>query len=140
MNAKEAKVVAQKRAAELKEQREAAERKEQEASSKKWRDARANWFKEEVAWIEQEIEAVVNLGKTKTTVWLASSDKRENATENAFLERFAYKPELKKVMSHFENLGYKLQFGIKDRENIDLSDLNPRDNWFTYETILEISW
>jgi len=97
-------------------------------------------FKEEVAWIEQEIEAVVNLGKTKTTVWLASSDKRENATENAFLERFAYKPELKKVMSHFENLGYKLQFGIKDRENIDLSDLNPRDNWFTYETILEISW
>lgn len=140
MNAKEAKLTAQKRATELSKKREAEERSRQEQAAKKWRDERANWFKSELEWVENAVAEAVNKGKTKTHIWLATSDERETATEKAFWERFAFKPELKKVIAHFEDLGYQLEFGIKKEEHVDLGDVNPRDNWFTYETTLEISW
>jgi hypothetical protein len=140
MNAKEAKLAAQKKAAEIKKKKEDDERREAEQSAKKWKEARAEWFKSELAGIERHIADAVEKGETRTHVWLASSDEPERAAEKAFWERFAYKPELKKVISHFEDLGYQIAFGVKPHEHVDLSDLNPRDNYYTYETILEISW
>ena len=140
MNAKEAKLAAQKRADEIVKKREDDERKEGEAHAKKWREARENFLKNETAHIENTIVAAVDKGKTKAHIWLASSEKSENAQEKAFWERYAYEPELKKVMSHFKKLGYTLSIRVKTEEHVDLSDLNPGDNWFTYETLLDISW
>ncbi len=140
MNAKEAKFAAQKKAIELKEKREAAERRRQEQASKEWREERANWFKNELEWIASLIAEAVDRGKTKTSIHLATSDEREQAEEKAFWDRFAFKPELAKVIAHFEGLDYKVKIVVKKKENIDLSDLSPRDNWFTYETVLEVSW
>jgi len=140
MNAKEAKIAAQKRATELKNARDAAEQKSAEEHARKWREERANWFKNELAWIEREIADAVDKGKAKTHVWLATSDDPERAQEKAFWERFAYKPELKKVLAHFRDLGYQLKFSVKEERHVDLSDLNPQDDSYTYETTLDISW
>jgi hypothetical protein len=140
MNAKEAKATATKRAAELKTQREEAARKRDEAAADKWRRERAAWFEHELESIEEDIAEAVHKGKTKIDVWLATTEKPEQAEEKVFWTYFAYKPELKKVIKHFEQLGYELNFRVKKEEHYDLSDLNPRDNWFTYETILEVSW
>jgi hypothetical protein len=140
MKAKEAKLAAQKKAEELKQKREEAERKKNEDAAKKWREERANWYTNHISWIEESIAEAVNKGKDKTNVWLSSSEKPENATEQAFWGRFAFKPELKKVIAHFEDLGYQIKFRVKTEEHVDLSDLSPRDNWFTYETLLDISW
>jgi hypothetical protein len=140
MRAKEAKLAAQKRAEELKQQREEAENARAEKQAKEWREKRANWLKNEISGIEEDIAEAVDKGKSAIEVWMASEDKPELAEEKAFWERFAYKPELKKVIAHFKNLEYDLKFRVKKRENVDLSDLNPRDNWFTYETVLDISW
>lgn len=140
MKAKEAKVAAQKRATELKNEREAAERKSANEHAEKWRKERADWYTNHISWIEESIADAVNKGKDKTNIWLATSDEPEKATEEAFWPRFAFKPELLRVIAHFEKLDYQVKFRVKKMENIDLSDLNPRDNWFTYETLLDISW
>src|SRR5208282_4163488 len=140
MRAKEAKLTAQKRAAEITQQHEEAEQARAEKQAKEWRERRANWLKNEISGIEEEIAEAVDKGKSAIEVWLASEDKPELAEEKAFWERFTYKPELKKVIAHFKDLGYDLKFKVKRRENVDLSDLNPRDNWFTYETVLDVSW
>jgi hypothetical protein len=140
MNAKDAKAAAQKRATELKNEREAVERKEQEVQAEKWRKERAEWFTNHISWIEESIAEAVRKGQDKTDIWLATSDEWERATEKAFWERFAFKPELKKVIAHFKGLGYQIEFRVKKEEHIDLCDLSPRDNWFTYETLLDISW
>ncbi len=140
MNAKEAKLTAQKRAEELKRKREAAERKSAEEHARKWREERANWLKYEIEGITDRIKGAVDKGKTDIEVWLATSDEPEQAKEKAFRARFAYEPELKQVLKHFEDEDYKLKFAVRKHENVDLSDLSPRDNWFTYETTLEISW
>jgi hypothetical protein len=140
MNAKEAKLAAQKRAAEIQKKKEDDERREAEQSAKKWKDARARWFKDECLWIERKIAAAVEKGETKTDVWLASSEKPENATEKAFWERFTYKPELKKVIAIFKDLGYQLEFSVNTKRHVDLSDLNPQEDSYTYETTLDISW
>ena len=140
MNAKEAKLAAQKRADEIAKKREEEERKEGEAHAKKWREARENFLKNEMLHIESAIAEAVDKGKTKTHIWLASSEKPENATEKAFWERFAYKPELKKVLAHFKNLDYQLAFVVKTERHVDLSDLNPQEDSYTYETQLDISW
>jgi len=139
MNAKEAKLAAQKKATELKHIREAAEQKQAEAHAKKWRDERANWFTNHISWIEKAISDAVNLGENKTRIWLATSKTPEQAQEKVFWERFAFKPELKKVIAHFKGLDYELKFGIKKEHHIDLSEL-PQDSYDTYETQLEISW
>jgi len=139
MNAKEAKVTAQKRATELKNAHDAAERKSAEAHAKKWRQAREDFLKNETVHIESAIAEAVDKGKAKTRVWLATSEKPENATEKAFWEGFAYKPELKKVLAHFKDLGYQLKFAVKEERHVDLSE-NPQDDSYTYETILEINW
>lgn len=140
MNAKQAKLTAQRRAAEINKEREEASRKKREEAAKKWSEERANWQRNQLSYIEESIKAAANKGQTKTSIWLASSEKRERAEEEVFWEGFAFATELKKVIAHFKKLGYQLKFGVKTRENVDLSDLNPRDNWFTYETVLEISW
>jgi hypothetical protein len=140
MNAKEAKDAAQKKAAEIKQKREEAERLEAEQSAKKWKEARADWFKNECLWIEREIAAAVEKGKTKTHVWLATSEKPENAVEKVFWERFAYKPELRRVIAIYKDLGYELGFRVKEERHVDLSDLNPQEDSYTYETLLDISW
>jgi hypothetical protein len=140
MRAKEAKIAAQKRAQELKDQREAAEQKRARESAAKWKKERADWITNHIAWIEGDITEAVNKGKEKIRVNLYSHDKAEDAKPEAFLPRFAFRDELKKVIAHFEKLDYKVEFKVKTEENVDLSDLNPRDNWYTYETQLEISW
>lgn len=140
MNAKEAKLTATKRADEIEQKRIAAERKEAEDHAKKWRDQRANWLKNEIASIESRIVEAADKGQTKIHCWMATSDRREDAAEKNFLARFSYEPELKKVMTHFKKLGYTLAFRVEDYENVDLSDLNPRDNWTTYRTMLDVSW
>lgn len=140
MDAKEAKLTAQKRAKEIEKKREEAERKSAEAHARKWREERANWLKNEIERITSDIAEAVDKGKTDCEVWMASSEERERAEEKAFRAGFAFEPELKRVLKHFEDEDYKLKFVVKEHENVDLSDLNPRDNWFTYETTLEISW
>ena len=140
MNAKEAKLTAQKRAAELAKKREQAERKSAEEHAKKWREERANWYTNHISWIEESIAEAVNKGKNKANIWMATSDEPEKATEESFWQGFAFKPELKKVIAHYADLGYQAEFRVKKEEHVDLSDLNPRDNWFTYETVLEMSW
>jgi hypothetical protein len=140
MNAKEAKLTAQKRAEEIKKKHEAAERKSAEEHARKWREERANWFKNEIESITASIAEAVDKGKTDIEVWMNTSDEPEQAEEKAFRARFAYEPELKQVLKHFEDEDYKLKFAVKEKRNVDLSDLNPRDDWYTYETTLEISW
>jgi hypothetical protein len=140
MNAKEAKFAAQKRATELKNERDAAERKRQAKASEKWRNERANWLRDHISWIEESIAEAVRKGEDKASIWLASSNEPKKAEEGDFLARFAFKPELYKVIAHFKDLDYQVKFGVKREEHIDLSDLNPRDNWFTYRTELKISW
>jgi hypothetical protein len=140
MNAKEAKATATKRAEEIKKKREADERKAAEKHAQEWKDERENWYKNHLEWFAKNIADAVDKGKTETSVWLATSDEPEHAEEKAFWQYFAFKLELKKVIAHFEKLGYKLEFSVEKYENVDLSDLNPRDNWFTYKTKLDISW
>lgn len=140
MRAKEAKLAAQKRAAEITQQREEAEQARADKQAKEWREKRANWLKNEISGIEEDIAEAVDKGKSTIEVWMASEDKPELAEEKAFWERFAYKPELKKVIAYFKDLDYELKIVVKPHENVDLSDLNPRDNWFTYETTLKVSW
>jgi|GEM_PF-7029756 hypothetical protein len=140
MNAKEAKLAAQKRATQLKDERDAAERKSQEEASEKWRKERADWYTDHISWIEQSIAEAIDKGKNKADIWLATSDEPEKATEQAFWGRFAFKPELKKVIAHFKDLDYQVAFRVKEERHIDLSDLSPRDDWFTYETLLDVSW
>ena len=140
MRAKEAKIAAQKRAQELKDQREAAKQKRAEESAKKWKQERADWITNHLAWIERDIAEAVNVGKEKIHVSLYSHDKPEDAKPEAFLPRFAFRDELKKVIAHFKKRDYKVEFKVKTEKHVDLSDLNPHDNWYTYETQLEISW
>jgi DNA primase len=140
MNAKEAKLTAQKMAEELKNEREAAEQKSANEHAKKWRKERADWYTNHISWIEESIKEAIDKGKDKTNVWLSSSDEPEKAKEEVFWKRFAFEPELKKVIAHFEDLGYQIKFRVKTEEHVDLSDLSPRNNWFTYETLLDINW
>src|SRR5271166_1332846 len=102
MRAKEAKLTAQKRAAEITQQHEEAEQARAEKQAKEWRERRANWLKNEISGIAEAVDK----GKSAIEVWLASEDKPELAEEKAFWQRFTYKPELKKVIAHFKDLGY----------------------------------
>lgn len=140
MKAKEAKITADKRAKELKAQREENERQRSAASAAKWKKEREDWLKDEIAWIDDKIAEKVKKGQTRVDVHLATFDKPEWAEEKAFRKGFAFEPELKKVIKHFKDEGYLIEFRVNKHENVDLSDLNPRDNWFTYETIMEVSW
>lgn len=140
MSAGEAKAASSKRAEELRQQRDEAEQKRAEAQAKKWRDQRADWYKSELESIEERIAEAIDKGKDSIEVWLATRDKREDAEEKSFWSGFAYKDELKKILAIFKKRGYKLKITVKPHENVDLSDLSPRDNWYTYESTLEISW
>jgi hypothetical protein len=140
MKALEAKLVAQKRAKEIEEERAVAEARRQKAAAQEWQSQRAAWLKNHIAWIEQLIADAVYAGKEQTDAWLASFEKREHAEQKVFRASFAFEPELKKVIAHFTKLGYKLKFEVKAQENVDFGDVNPRDSWTTYQTILEISW
>lgn len=140
MNAKEAKLTAQKRASEIEKKRNAKEQKEAEDHAKKWKEQRENWFQSELACFERNIAEAVDHGKNKTSIWLDTHDKREWAEEDVFWKSFSYKPELKKVLKHFEELGYTLKYRIEDYRNVDLSDLSPRDDWYTYRSMMDISW
>jgi hypothetical protein len=100
----------------------------------------ANWEKNHLSWITDQITEAVNKGQHSTSFQMEANDDRERCGEEWFWKVTPYKAEMKRVMKHFEDLGYKLEFYVKNRENVDLSDLNPRDNWITYETRLRISW
>lgn len=140
MNAKEAKLAAEKKATQLKKQREDAERREADAHAKKWQEERANFLKGEIAHIEYLIAEAVGKGQTKTSTRQTSHEEEERSGEKWFWQTTPFKPEMKKVIAHFEALGYELKFNVKRERHFDLSDLNPRDDWYTYDTILEISW
>jgi hypothetical protein len=140
MNAKEAKLTAQKRADEIKRQREEREQREAEAHAKEWREEKANWLKYEMENFAHCIKEAVDRGQTSTKVHVETHDKEEWAEEKTFWKNFAYRAELKKVIAHFEELGYTIEYKVKPYRNVDLSDLSPRDDWYTYQSILEISW
>ena len=140
MNAKEANRAAQKRATEIKAQQEAAELKRQQEVSEKWRKQRADFEKNEREGIAARIAEAVEKGQHSTSVWMVSNDEKERSGEDYFWQTTPYKSEWKRVLKHFEDEGYTLKVYVKERENVDLSDLNPRDNWITYETKLRISW
>jgi hypothetical protein len=48
----------------------------------------------------------------------------------------------KRLRDHLTNRKRKIAKYNRDthRVSVDFDILNPRDNWFTYETILEVSW
>ena len=140
MNAKEAKAVAQRRAIEIKQQREEREQREAEARAKEWREKKASWLKYEMKSFAEYIKEAVNKGKTSTTIHLETHDKKEWAEEETFFRNFAYKNELKKVIAHYEGLGYIIEYKAEPYRNVDLSDLNPRDDWYIYRSVLKVSW
>jgi hypothetical protein len=140
MNAKEAKTTATKRAEELKKQREEAEQRRQEKAAKEWKEERANFLKNRIAWLESDIKEAVDKGKTKITMQLESHEEAERSGEKWFWQVTPFKPEWKKIFAHFEDLGYELKITVKRERHYDLSDLNPRDDWYTSDTILEVSW
>jgi hypothetical protein len=138
MNAKEAKLTAQKRAEQIKKEREERERQEAEAHAKEWRDKKANWLKYEMENFGHRIKEAVNKGQASTNIHIDTHEKEEWAEEKTFWKNFAYRAELKKVIAHYEGLGYSIVYKVKPYRNVDLSDL--RDDWYTYQSILEISW
>jgi len=140
MNAKEARATATKRATEIENARQEKERREAEASAQKWREEKANWEKNQIRWITERIAEAVSKGQHSTSFQMEANDDEERSGEKWFWQVTPYKAEMKRVMKHFEDLGYTLEFYVKNRENVDLSDLNPRDNWITYETRLKVSW
>lgn len=140
MNAKEAKATAKKNAEAIKKAREVKERRAANESARKWKEERANFLKNRIAWITSDIQEAGSRGKTKTTNRLESHEEAERSGEKWFWETTPFKAEWKKVFSHFTDLGYELKIVVKRERHYDLSDLNPRDDWYTSDTILEISW
>jgi len=138
LTAEQARIAANKQADAIRETRIQRERQQAEDSAKKWREERINWENNHLRWITSNISEAVRKGRHSTSIQMEARDEKERSGEEWFWASTPFKDEMKRVMKHFEKLGYKLEFYVYARENIDLSELG--ENWITYETRLRISW